>query len=294
MIIDKLIEKIKEKQNPTCVGLDTHIDVMPNSFLRGYDIESLDGCAKAVFEYNKLLIDSLVDYIPSVKLQNAYYEKCGIAGIEAYKKTIDYAHEANLIVIADVKRGDIGSTSAAYAKAHLNNEVFGADFMTINPYFGTDGVKPFIDDCKKLDKGLFILVKTSNPSSIELQDLVLQDGSKVYEKTSELVINWGDDIGKFGYNSIGAVVGATHKEEGINLRNKMKNTFFLIPGYGAQGATAYDLAGMFDENGIGGIVNSSRGIIGAWQKAGTDDFVKAAYDATIFMRDDIQKALENK
>jgi len=291
MIIDKLIDKIKETSSPICVGLDTHIGVMPDSFLVGIDRNNLSQCADKILEYNKILIDKLSGIIPSIKIQNAYYEKYGIAGIEVYAKTIEYAHQAGLIAIADVKRGDIGSTCSAYAEAHLKDTVFNADFMTVNPYFGTDGMQPFLDECSAQDNGLFVLVKTSNPSSCELQDLVTQDGDKVYEKCADLVINWGDVIGRHGYNSIGAVVGATHKEEGIALRKRMMNTFFLIPGYGAQGAGADDIAGMFDENGIGGIVNSSRGIIGAWKKNNTDDFAQAAYDATIIMIEDINKAL---
>lgn len=291
MIIDKLIDKIIETNAPICVGLDTHIGLIPDSFLGDIDKNNLSACADKILEYNKILIDKLKDIIPSIKIQNAYYEQYGMAGIEAYAKTIQYAHDANLIVIADVKRGDIGSTCTAYAKAHLDEAVFNADFMTVNPYFGTDGMQPFLDECTAKNKGLFVLVKTSNPSSVELQDLVTQDGQKVYEKCADLVIKWGNEIGKHGYNSIGAVVGATHKEEGIALRKRMKSTFFLIPGYGAQGAGADDIAGMFDKNGIGGIVNSSRGIIGAWKKQGTEDFAQAAYDATVSMIKDISKAL---
>jgi orotidine-5'-phosphate decarboxylase len=293
MIIDKLIDKIKETNAPICVGLDTHMGLLPDSFLEGIDRNDLSQCAGKILEYNKILIDKLSMIIPSIKIQNAYYEKYGIAGIESYAKTIEYAHKAGLIVIADVKRGDIGSTCTAYAEAHLRDTVFNADFMTVNPYFGTDGMQPFLDECIKQDKGLFVLVKTSNPSSAELQDLITQDGQKVYEKCADLVISWGTETGKYGYNSIGAVVGATHKEEGIALRKRMKNTFFLIPGYGAQGAGAEDIAGMFDENGIGGIVNSSRGIIGAWKMANTEDFAQAAYDAAVEMIEDIRKALNN-
>ena len=292
MITDKLIDKILKTKAPICAGLETHLGIMPVAFIKNIDESNLQKSADKIFEYNKILIDSLYELIPSVKLQIAYYEKYGIPGIEAYAKTVEYAHKAGLIVIADVKRGDIGSTCTAYAKAHLDNEIFAADFMTVNPYFGTDGMQPFLDECNKSDKGLFVLVKTSNPSSIELQDLVTQSGDKVYEKCADLVIGWGDEPGRYGYNSIGAVVGATHKEEGIALRKKMKNTFFLIPGYGAQGAGADDIAGMFDDNGIGGIINSSRGIIGAWKQAETDDFAKAAYDATAMMRRDINSSLD--
>ena len=293
MITDKLIDKIIQTGAPICAGLDTHLGIMPASYVKNTDENNLQECADKVFEYNRALIDILFDLLPSVKLQIAYYEKYGAPGIEAYAKTIEYAHKAGLIVIADVKRGDIGSTCTAYARAHLDSSVFNADFMTVNPYFGTDGMQPFLDECKKNDKGLFVLVKTSNPSSAELQDLVTKSGDKVYEKCADLVIGWGNDPGKYGYNSIGAVVGATHKEEGIALRKRMKNTFFLIPGYGAQGAGADDIAGMFDGRGLGGIINSSRGIIGAWKKAGTDDFARAAYDAAAKMKQDINTALNN-
>lgn len=295
MIIDKLIDKIVDTNNPTCIGLDTHLGIIPESFAKEYDTSTIQGAADAIFEYNRVLVDTLYKYIPSVKIQNAYYEMYGLAGIEAYAMTIKYAKSAGLVVIADVKRGDIGSTCTAYSRAHLDNSIFGADFMTINPYFGTDGMQPFIDDCQRMDKGVFVLVKTSNPTSSQLQDLIVDGGETVYEKCADIVIDLGaDSIGVHGYNAIGAVVGATHPQQGIDLRSRMANTFFLIPGYGAQGAGVDDIVGMFDSNGIGGIVNSSRGIIGAWQKAGTDDFAGAALDATLSMRDDIDRALNSK
>ncbi len=295
MITQKLINEINKKQCPICVGLDTRLEYLPEGLKSRYDSDTLDGACEAIYEFNRQLIDELCDIIPSVKIQNAYYEMYGIKGIEAYKKTIDYAKKAGLVVIADVKRGDIGSTSEAYALAHIGETPivggvpFGADFMTVNPYFGTDGVKPFIDTCVKNDKGLFILVKTSNPTSAEIQDLKTQDGDLIYEKVAKLVIGWGKDSvdEESGYNLIGAVVGATHKEEGIKLRAMMKNTFFLIPGYGAQGAAADDVAGMFDENGNGGIVNSSRGIICAWKKETTMSFTAAAKKAVLAMKDDL-------
>jgi orotidine-5'-phosphate decarboxylase len=247
------------------------------------------------------MIEGLYDIITSVIIQNAYYEMYGIECIKIYKETIKYAKQHGLITIADVKRGDIGSTSSAYAEAHIgktpmleSNIPFGVDFMTVNPYFGTDGVKPFIDVCKREDKGLFILVKTSNPSSVEIQNLMQENGKLVYESVAELVMDWGSDNidSGCGYNLVGAVVGATHKEEGVRLRRMMKNTFFLIPGYGAQGATADDVAGMFDENGGGGIVNSSRGFICAWKNMPEVSFVEAARKAVIDMRDDINKAIK--
>lgn len=301
MIISKLQNKIKEKECPICVGLDTRLEYLPEEVTKDHDITTIDGACDAILEFNKQLVDGLYDIIPSVKIQNAYYEMYGLEGIKVYKQTIDYAKSAGLITIADVKRGDIGSTSSAYAEAHIgttpkieSNQPFGVDFMTVNPYFGTDGVKPFIDVCKREDKGLFVLVKTSNPSSVEVQNLMQESGKLVYESVAELVINWGSDNidSDCGYNLVGAVVGATHKEEGIKLRKMMKNTFFLIPGYGAQGATAEDVVGMFDTNGGGGIVNSSRGIICAWKKMPKKSFVEAARKAVIDMRDDINKAIK--
>lgn len=299
MITSKLIKQINKKQCPICVGLDTRLEYLPDEFTNQYEFEILDGACDAIFDFNRQLIDELADIIPSVKIQNAYYEMYGIKGIETYKKTIDYAKSAGLVVIADVKRGDIGSTSEAYALAHIGETPivggtpFGVDFMTVNPYFGTDGLKPFIETCEKYDKGLFVLVKTSNPSSSEIQDIKAFDGELIYEKVAKLVIDWGKTSvdGEYGYNLIGAVVGATHKEEGVKLRKMMKNTFFLIPGYGAQGATASDVAGMFDSNGNGGIVNSSRGIICAWKNDKTLSFRAAAKKALLDMKDDLNNAI---
>lgn len=299
MITKKLIDEINKKECPICVGLDTRLEYLPQEILSEHSDSSVAGACDAIFDFNRQLIDTLYDIIPSVKIQNAYYEMYGLKGIEAYKKTIDYAKQAGLIVIADVKRGDIGATSEAYALAHMGKTPivggtpFGVDFMTVNPYFGTDGVKPFVDTCIKEDKGLFILVKTSNPSSSEIQDLETKDGELIYEKVAKLVIDWGKSSidNTCGYNLIGAVVGATHKEEGIKLRKMMKNTFFLIPGYGAQGAKASDVAGMFDANGNGGIVNSSRGILCAWKKDETISFTAAAKKAVIEMKEDLSTAI---
>ncbi len=300
MIFNRLTKEIKNKQCPICVGLDTRIEYLPEDIKNLYAINTIDGICDAIFDFNRQLIDELYKIIPSVKIQNAYYEMYGIKGISVYKKTIDYAKKAGLIVIADVKRGDIGSTSFAYAQAHIGKtpalesfKPFDADIMTVNPYFGSDGIKPFIDVCKKQDKGLFILVKTSNPSSIEIQDLVLENGSFVYENAAELVIKWGIDTidNECGYNAVGAVIGATHKMQGIKLRRLMKNTFFLIPGYGAQGASADDVAGMFDDNGAGSIVNSSRAVICAWKNMQDMHFTKAAKKAVIVMKDDINRAV---
>ncbi len=302
MITNRLIKEINKKESPICVGLDTRLEYLPKKLTGKYNVESLIGACEAIYDFNRQLIDEICDIVPSIKIQNAYYEMYGVEGIKIYKKTIDYAKEAGLVVIADVKRGDIGSTSEAYAMAHIGETPliggapFDSDFMTVNPYFGTDGVAPFAKACNNYDKGLFVLVKTSNPSSCEIQDLKTEDGSLVYEKTAQLVIDWGKDSidSEYGYNLIGAVVGATHKEEGIKLRKMMKNTFFLIPGYGAQGAAADDVAGMFDDNGNGGIVNSSRGIICAWKKDDTLSFAQAAKKATLAMKEDLNKAISRK
>ena len=299
MITGKLINEINKKRCPVCVGLDTRLEYLPHAVTKGHATDTLDGACGAIYDFNRQLIDGLAEIIPSVKIQNAYYEMYGVKGVETYKKTIDYAKQAGLIVIADVKRGDIGATSEAYAHAHIGQTPivggvpFGADFMTVNPYFGTDGVKPFIDTCEKNDKGLFVLVKTSNPTSCEIQDLKAEDGGLIYEKVARLVIGWGETSidPESGYSLIGAVVGATHKEEGIKLRGMMPSTFFLIPGYGAQGAAAEDVAGMFDTNGNGGIVNSSRAILCAWKKDETISFGQAAKNAVIAMKDDLNNAL---
>ena len=256
--IDRLINKIKEKDNRTVIGLDPRYDMIPNYIKNKYD-KTLEGAAKAVIEFNKALIDATYDIIPAVKPQIAFYEALGVEGIKAFKETCKYAKEKGMIVIADIKRGDIGSTSGAYSNAFLGKteieekeeSIFDADFVTINGYMGTDCVKPFIEDCKKYGKGMFILVKTSNPSSGELQDLKLENGKEVYMQMAELVERWGEDlIGEYGYSSIAAVVGATYPEQLKTIRENSPHTFFLIPGYGAQGGQAKDIALGFDKNGM--------------------------------------------
>lgn len=242
LAIDKLINKIKELDNPTVIGLDPRYEMLPNSIKSKYGTDIKSVC-DAEFEYNKALIDSTFDIIPAVKPQSAFYENMGINGIELLKKTCDYAKSKGMIVILDAKRGDIGSTSAGYSSAYLgktkieNNEYsnFDVDFLTVNPYLGVDGIEPFVKDCKTYEKGIFILVKTSNPSSSELQDLKLESGETVYEKVGSLVSDWGKSlIGENGYSEVCAVVGATHPKQLKELREKMPHTFFLIPGYGAQ------------------------------------------------------------
>lgn len=301
LIIDRLIDKIDEKQNPTCVGLDTNLGHLPRGLKDSLDIKTAEEAAKAILKYNMDIIDAVYDIVPAVKVQIAYYEMLGIEGLSVFKKTISYAKAKDLIVITDAKRNDIGSTSAAYSNAHLGKTILGSyeyeafptDIMTINPYLGTDGVQPFLDDCKKYGKGLYVLVKTSNPSSSELQDLVLTDGRRVYEATADLVLKWASGLkGAYGYSSIGAVIGATHKKIGESLRERMKGIHFLLPGYGAQGATGADLAGMFDENGRGAIVNASRSILSAHVKAGTEDYAAAARAEAKRMQQDIWGALK--
>lgn len=257
--IDRLIDKITELNNPTVIGLDPRYDIIPECIRNKYS-QDLDGVGKAIIEWNKRIIDSVYDIIPAVKPQSAFYEMFGIPGMKAFEETCKYAKEKGMLVIADMKRGDIGTTAKAYSDATIGKTKIGSkeqsiydiDFVTVNPYLGTDGILPFIEDCKQYGKGIFILVKTSNKSSGELQDLVIQDGEKIYEKVAKLVNEWGKDlIGKYGYSSISAVVGATYPNELKTLRKLMPNSYFLIPGYGAQGGKAEDIALGFDERGLG-------------------------------------------
>lgn len=241
--IDKLIEKIKQTKNPTVMGLDPRYEMLPKCITNKYS-QDLEGVAKAIIEFNKALIDETYDIIPAVKPQIAFYEMYGIPGMEAFKETCRYAKEKGMIVIADIKRGDIGSTATGYSNAFLGKTTIGekqeaiydVDFVTVNPYMGTDCIKPFIEDCKKYDKGIFILAKTSNPSSGELQDLKLENGKEVYTQVTELVEKWGEELrGEYGYSSIAAVVGATYPHQLEQIRKVAPHTYFLIPGYGAQG-----------------------------------------------------------
>ncbi|MCL2036149.1 MAG: orotidine-5'-phosphate decarboxylase [Oscillospiraceae bacterium] len=307
MAFNKLIEKIAKTGNPTVVGLDPALDLVPG-FLKKRCYEqhgkNLKGAAEAVFEFNKGLIDVLYEVVPAVKPQLAFYEALGTEGVTAFHRTAEYARSRGMYVIADAKRGDIGSTAEAYATAFLGKikidevgeeefEPFPVDALTVNAYLGSDGTEPFIKACDLYDKGIFILVKTSNPSSGELQDKLI-DGVPVYEHMGAKVREWGEkSIGKYGYSSVGAVVGATYPEQIKILREKLPHTFFLIPGYGAQGGTAKDLSAAFDKNGLGGIVNSSRGIIAAYKKEGCDeqDFAGAAYREAVRMREDLMKEI---
>lgn len=289
MFADLIYEKIAECGNPTVLGLDPRIDYVPDSIR-----EKTKNDAAAILEFNMKLIDTLSDIIHIVKFQSAYYEMLGPAGAITLQNSIAYAKEAGMIVILDAKRNDIGSTAKAYAEAYLSDTHYSADALTVNGYLGTDGIIPFIDICKENGKGIFILVKTSNPSSGELQDLKLESGITVYEKMAELVSKWGADIiGKNGYSSVGAVVGATYPEELGKLREIMPKAMFLVPGYGAQGGGADDVKHGFDSNGNGAIVNSSRGLMCAWKaekfsgKYTHENFCEAARAEAILMKNSL-------
>lgn len=299
-ITDKLIERIKTLQNPSVAGLDTSLDYLPDEMKK--HVATLEDAGKAVTEFNAELIEALYPIVPAVKVQAAYYEMYGVAGMQAFADTLKLAKRRGLFVIADVKRNDIGSTAACYSKAYLGKvkvgerEVtpFDSDFITVNGYLGSDGIKPFIEDCRLFDKGIFVLVKTSNPASAELQDRRLQQGGTLYETVGRLVEDLGaGTVGTSGYGAVGAVVGATHPEQAAILRRLLPHTFFLVPGYGAQGATAADLAVCFDEHKTGAIVNSSRGIICAYRQpryAGLS-FKRAAAAAATDMREDLAKGI---
>ena len=297
MITDALIERIVGMKNPTCVGLDTSFDYLPDEMRAG--VKDFAGAAERIFDFNKTLIDRLYDVVPSVKVQIAYYEMYGVPGLKAFEETLRYAAEKGLIVIADAKRNDIGSTAACYSSAFLGEtnvegnalRAFPADFLTVNAYLGTDGIAPFVDDCKKRDRGIFVLVKTSNPSSGELQNKLLADGTLVYEYMGALVEKWGEGTeGKYGYSAVGAVVGATHPEEAARLRKLLPHTFFLIPGYGAQGGNAQMLKCCFGADGLGGVVNNSRGILCAYRKRG-GTYYDAARAAALDMQRDLASVL---
>jgi orotidine-5'-phosphate decarboxylase len=303
-MIKKLIDEIIKKDAPIVAGLDPMLSFIPE-YLKKRSFEeygeTLEGVADAIWRFNMQIIDAISDLVPAVKPQVAMYEQFGIPGLETYVKTIKYAKEKGLIVVADVKRGDIGSTSAAYATAHLGkitidrNEIepFGSDFATVNPYLGTDGIKPFVDACNEFDKGIFVLVKTSNPSSGEFQDRLI-DGRPLYEHVAEKVVEWGSASMNGTYSNVGAVVGATYPEVGEKLRKLMPNTFILVPGYGAQGGKGKDLKVFFNKDGLGALVNSSRGIIAAYKqeeykKFGETGFADAARAAVLAMKKDIKE-----
>lgn len=302
MSLDRMIENIVKMQNPTVAGLDPKLAYIPQYILdestEKYGV-SLKAAANALFEFNKALIDELCDIVPAVKPQAAYYEMYGFEGVKVLEETIAYAKSKGMFVMTDGKRNDIGATMEAYATAHLGETdvfsekiaAFDADALTVNGYLGSDGINPLLKVCGEKDKGIFVLVKTSNKSSGELQDMKLENGNTVYAQMGEMCEKWGEELpGKYGYSGVGAVVGATYPAMLGELREKMPHTFFLVPGYGAQGGAADDVAPGFDKNGLGAIVNSSRGIMCAWQKEeGLDphDFAKAARREAIRMRDEI-------
>lgn len=306
-MIQKLVEKIKKTKAPIIVGLDPMLAYVPDAIKKKSFAElgeTLEGAAEAIWQFNKGIIDCVYDLVPAVKPQIAMYEQFGIEGLKAFQKTVDYCHEKDLIVVGDVKRGDIGSTSAAYAVGHLGRvdvgsrqiPAFNEDFATVNPYLGTDGILPFIEVCKKEKKGLFILVKTSNPSSGEFQDRLVDD-RPLYEYVGEKVAEWGLQHMGDDYSYIGAVVGATYPEVGKIMRKVMPKAYILVPGYGAQGGKGKDLVHYFNEDGLGAIINSSRGIIAAYKQEQYAHFTEANYadasrQAVLDMKKDIDSALQ--
>lgn len=308
-MINKLISKIRQTGAPIVVGLDPMMKFIPGQIQEKAFAEygeTLEGAAEAIWQYNKGIVDAIYDLVPAVKPQIAMYEQFGIPGVVAFKKTVDYCKEKGLVVIGDVKRGDIGSTSEAYAVGHLGKVQVGEksyygfdeDFVTVNPYLGSDGVKPFIKVCQEEKKGIFVLVKTSNPSSGELQDRIA-DGRPIYELVGEQVAAWGEECMGDTYSYIGAVVGATYPEQGRILRKIMPKAFILVPGYGAQGGKGADLVHFFNRDGLGAIINSSRGIIAAYQQEkyagyGASGYADASRAAVLDMREDIAQALENR
>ncbi len=309
-LADRLLDAVDDKKNPSVVGLDPRLNNIPDHLKK----EAMEGSShpfqasgRAILKFNKGLIDAVHDIVPAVKPQIAFYEKYGHQGVKAFIHTIEYAQKKGLMVIEDVKRNDIGSTAEAYAAAHLGEvdtmedrkTSFDGDMVTVNAYLGYDGIEPFIDTCKEYGKGVFILDKTSNPSSKELQDLKTEDGKMIYEVMAELINQWGKDlVGERGYSSVGAVVGATYPEEAKKLRKIMDDNLFLVPGYGSQGGTADDVIPCFDDHGYGAVVNSSRGIDYAYQREpycdsfGPEEFHKASREAALDMKDDIITSLE--
>lgn len=308
-MINRLVENIKKTGAPIVVGLDPMLNYIPKQVQeKAFEEfgETLEGAAEAVWQFNKEIVDKTCDLIPAVKPQIAMYEQFGLPGLAAFKKTVDYCQEKGLVVIGDIKRGDIGSTSAAYAAGHIGKVQvgsrsyvpFGEDFITVNPYLGSDGVNPFLKVCKEEKKGMFILVKTSNPSSGEFQDRLI-DGRPLYELVGEKVAAWGEEAMGDTYSYVGAVVGATYPEMGKALRKIMPKAYILVPGYGAQGGKGKDLVHFFNEDGLGAIVNSSRGIIAAYRQEkyadfGEEHFGDAAREAVRDMVSDIKDALENR
>ena len=308
-MINQLVANIKKTGAPIVVGLDPMLNYIPEQVQKKAFAEygeTLEGAAEAIWQFNKEIVDKTYDLIPAVKPQIAMYEQFGLPGLAAFKKTVDYCKEKGLVVIGDIKRGDIGSTSAAYAVGHIGKVKVGSktyapfdeDFVTVNPYLGSDGVNPFLDVCREEKKGIFVLVKTSNPSSGEFQDQKI-DGRPLYELVGEKVAAWGSEVMGDEYSYVGAVVGATYPEMGKVLRKVMPKAYILVPGYGAQGGKGKDLVHFFNEDGLGAIVNSSRGIIAAYKqeqyaKFGAENFGDASRAAVETMIADIKGALENR
>lgn len=311
MFIDRLIDAVRIKDNPAITGLDTKLDYIPAHMLEKHKKEhgtGLKSAAEALLDFNKSIIDAIYDIVPAVKLQLAYYEMYGTEGIRVFDESSKYARRQGLLVIADGKRNDIGSTAEAYSAAFLGRttlfdqmgqQIFDADALTVNPYLGYDGIKPFVDDCKKYGKGIFVLVKTSNKTSGQLQDLLTQQGNSLYEVVAGMVEEWGKPLtGKYGYSSVGAVVGATYPNQAKILRQIMKNAYILVPGYGAQGGTARDAANSFNGDGLGAIVNASRSIICAYRseiwknKYNETQFASAARAEALEMRNQLNSALK--
>ena len=308
-MINQLVANIKKTGAPIVVGLDPMLNYIPEQVQKKAFAEygeTLEGAAEAIWQFNKEIVDKTYDLIPAVKPQIAMYEQFGLPGLAAFKKTVDYCKEKGLVVIGDIKRGDIGSTSAAYAVGHIGKVKVGSktyapfdeDFVTVNPYLGSDGVNPFLDVCKEEKKGIFVLVKTSNPSSGEFQDQKI-DGRPLYELVGEKVAAWGSEVMGDEYSYVGAVVGATYPEMGKVLRKVMPKAYILVPGYGAQGGKGIDLVHFFNGDGLGVIVNSSRGIIAAYKqeqyaKFGAENFGDASRAAVETMIADIKGALENR
>ena len=308
-MINQLVANIKKTGAPIVVGLDPMLNYIPEQVQKKAFAEygeTLEGAAEAIWQFNKEIVDKTYDLIPAVKPQIAMYEQFGLPGLAAFKKTVDYCKEKGLVVIGDIKRGDIGSTSAAYAVGHIGKVKVGSktyapfdeDFVTVNPYLGSDGVNPFLDVCKEEKKRIFVLVKTSNPSSGEFQDQKI-DGRPLYELVGEKVAAWGSEVMGDEYSYVGAVVGATYPEMGKVLRKVMPKSYILVPGYGAQGGQGKDLVHFFNEDGLGAIVNSSRGIIAAYKqeayaKFGAENFGEASRAAVEAMVKDINGALESR
>ena len=304
MLMDRLIARIIELESPIVVGLDPRLSQIPSRLIseaflrRGKTPEAV---ARIFYRFNRAIIDHIYDLVPAVKPQIALYEQLGVPGMDCYAKTVAYAKSKGLLVIGDIKRGDIASTAEAYSHGHIGkleientvHKIFDTDFITVNPFLGRDSIEPYLTDCKKHDKGIFVLVKTSNVGSVDVQDIKMENGLPLYRHVGQLVSGWGEQlIGDYGFSSVGAVVGATFPEEGKILRGEMPHTFFLVPGYGAQGAKAKDLKGMFNKDRLGIIVNSSRGITGAFQMEayksyGEAGFATAARAAVLDMKRDL-------